>query len=492
MFHPASFSALLRHRRTLLLQGPMGPFFARLAAYLRDNGQDVFKVNFNGGDRLFYRSLGAVTYQGRHDDWAQWLRRFVIDNHIQAIVLFGQTRPVHQPVADIASQLGVELFVFEEGYDRPNHVTLEIGGVNAYSPMPRERAVYDAIPASVLPSHRRPVPTGQSFWRAARCALAYGLAKALCAWRHPFEVYHRSLHPVCEIAKWLHGGLRKLRNLLPDRAVMRELVSSGRSGRWFLLPLQVHNDSQILRHSHYAGMEAVIDEVMASFAEHADADDWLVIKHHPMDRAYRNYAPYIREQSRRLGISERVRYIHDLHMPTLLTHTRGMVTVNSTTGLQALHHGKPVVALGECFYAVNGLTYPGALTSFWRDPGSVDMQLFYRFRHHLIEQNQLNGSFYARVPAFAQPPQGLPQWQTQAQAQMQVQTQAQPQMSTAWKLPAAPQPPAKPGPAQPAFAHWHTPAPRWQHRALLPVHRQPLARPAVSMRAERRAKELVH
>jgi capsule polysaccharide modification protein KpsS len=382
----------------------MGTFFAKLAQYLASHGQQVLKINFNGGDRLFFRGPNATTYRGTHAEWAGWLRRFIVEHRIDAIALFGQMRPVHQPVAEIARQLGVQLFVFEEGYVRPNHVTLEIGGVNAHSPLPRDRAVYDAIPAEALPATRRPVPTGQGFWRTARRAMAYGLARSLTAWLHPNEVYHRPLNPLVESLKWVRGGLRKALHLLPDRAVMRELTAAERSGRWFLFPLQVHNDSQILRHSHYESMEQGLEQVMRSFAAHAPEDHWLVVKHHPMDRAYRHFGDSISALARELGITQRVRYVHDVHMPTVLSHTRGMVTVNSTTGLQALHHGKPVITLGECVYDIEGLVYGGTLDAFWRDPGSVDMQLFYRFRHHLIEQSQLNASFYAKVPAFEQAP----------------------------------------------------------------------------------------
>ena len=50
---PTSLERLLNQRNLLLLQGPMGPFFARLAAVLRTRGQTVSKVNFNGGDEWF-------------------------------------------------------------------------------------------------------------------------------------------------------------------------------------------------------------------------------------------------------------------------------------------------------------------------------------------------------------------------------------------------------------------------------------------------------
>ena len=42
-----------RNKRVLMLQGPVGPFFARLGVDLTHAGAVVFKVNFNGGDWLF-------------------------------------------------------------------------------------------------------------------------------------------------------------------------------------------------------------------------------------------------------------------------------------------------------------------------------------------------------------------------------------------------------------------------------------------------------
>ena len=396
---PSSLRQLLSHRRTLLLQGPMGPFFARLAGLLRARGTRVFKINFNGGDRLFFRGPDACDYVGTLPDWTAWLRDFVQARQITCIVLFGQSRPIHAPVAALARQIGVQLFVFEEGYLRPSWVTLEAGGVNGHSPLPRSRDAYDAIAPESLasPGHER--ATGQHFARTALLAMAYGLARALLRPRYPAEVFHRPLSPVVESARWLRGGARKVLHAARGRSTLAELTAVDRSGRWYLLPLQVHNDSQILCHSSFRTMEAVIDTVMASFAAHADESDWLVIKHHPMDRAYRDYARHIDRRASALGILARVRYVHDLHLPTLLRHTRGVVTVNSTTGLQALHHQRPVTTLGDCFYAIPGLVHAGPLATFWGAPGEVDMPLFRRFRHHLIEHTQINASFYARAPA---------------------------------------------------------------------------------------------
>jgi capsular polysaccharide export protein len=400
MPHPASLTSLLKYRRVLLLQGPMGPFFARLAGFLEQHGQAVYKVNFNGGDQFFYRRQRAVAYTGTPDEWPEWLRSFLIVKRIDAVVVFGQTRPVHAAARAMAGEAGAELFVFEEGYLRPDYVTLECGGVNGYSGMPRCPAFYGSLPEA---SPRQARPTHQRFSTMAWYASVYSWAVTLMRPRFPHHVYHRPIHPVAEALRWARGGWRKLAYAVKERNVLDKLTADSRTKRWFLLPLQVHNDSQIVHHSRYDSVEAVIDEVMASFAAHAPSGDWLVIKHHPMDRAYSNYARYIEQRAAAHGVSARVRYVHDLHLPTLLKHAKGVVTVNSTTGLQSLFHKTPVIALGDCFYNVPGLLFQGGLASFWQAPGAVDEDLYQRFRQHLVANTQLNASFYGAAPALDVP-----------------------------------------------------------------------------------------
>jgi hypothetical protein len=118
-----------------------------------------------------------------------------------------------------------------------------------------------------------------------------------------------------------------------------------------------------------------------------------------MDRAYVDYAADIQALRQRFDLGDRLRYVHDLHLPTLLQHARGVITVNSTVGLQALYHGTPVITLGESVYQVPGLVYDGELADFWQAPGEVDRPLYERFRAHLIASSQLNASFYAERPA---------------------------------------------------------------------------------------------
>jgi capsule polysaccharide modification protein KpsS len=96
-------------------------------------------------------------------------------------------------------------------------------------------------------------------------------------------------------------------------------------------------------------------------------------------------------------LSDRVIYVHDLHLPTLLRGAAGAVMINSTVGLQAISYGTPVKVLGAAVYDIAGLTFQGALADFWRAPGSVDDQLYRAFRSYLLYINQANGSFAKRL-----------------------------------------------------------------------------------------------
>lgn len=394
---PKSLESLLGQQRVMLLQGPMGGFFERLAQVLHAHGQSVWKVNFNGGDEYYFRTAAAevLRFDSPLSDWPEQLRTWLRIHRIDAVVLFGQSRQLHEVAIDVAQRAHVAVYVFEEGYVRPDYVTLELGGVNAESGLSRDAADYRQRTPVPLPV---PQPTGQQFSAVAGIAMTYAMAMWRERHRFPHYEHHRCLHPIREGLRWVRGGWRKSYYRWLERAALAELSQPAQHKRFFLVPLQVHNDAQIVHHSPFPDVADFIEKVLQSFAAHAPTDTLLVIKHHPLDKPYNDYTRLIRRSADRLGLADRVRYLHDQHLPTLLKHARGVVTVNSTTGLQALYHGTPVITLGECLYAIEGLVHPGPLDSFWREPGPVDAELFLSFRSHLVHETQLNASFYGAAP----------------------------------------------------------------------------------------------
>ncbi len=377
-------------RRVLLLQGPMGSFFRRLSQDLSLAGAQVFKVNFNGGDWLFYPT-GAMNYRAPMSQWPAWLQTRLEDLQIDLILLFGDCRPVHQAALRVARKLGIEVGVFEEGYIRPNFVTLERLGVNGHSTLPRTSAHY-AAKDSGPPAAEHPV--GHTFSAMAWQAVSYGLAAWLgrIAFRH--YTHHRPIG-VQEALRWVRSGWRKAWYGWHERGHL-DILRIQADHRYFLVPLQVFNDSQVQVHAQFRDVAQFIEHVVRSFAQHAPADTLLVLKHHPMDRGHVDYTRLIRALAQTHQVLRRVVYLHDQHLPTLLRHARGVVVINSTAGMAALHHGVPTLACGSAVYDLPDLTYQGSLDDFWiaAPYAAPDPVLYRQFRGYLIESTQLNGSFY--------------------------------------------------------------------------------------------------
>ncbi|GHC97463.1 capsule biosynthesis protein [Novosphingobium pokkalii] len=384
-------------RRVLLLQGPVGPFFARLARDLRRAGAMVWKVNFHAGDQLFYP--GGVTWRGPMDEWPAWLETRLATWRIDCVLVFGDCRPVHQAARAVCQRHGVPVGVFEEGYLRPDHVTFEWGGVNANSALSRtaQEVLCSEPGALAAPTPPVPVPVPPTFWRMAFWATLYFAIGALLAWRFPYYVHHRPLQ-LAEALPWLRSAWRKPRRARAQRALLPRLTGPD-SGRWFLVPLQVHNDSQVLHHAQAGGVGGFIASTIASFARHAPPNCLLVIKHHPLDRGHRDYRAMIADEAACHGCTGRVLYLHDQPTPLLLQHCRGVVTINSTVGLSALAQGRATKTLGRAFYDLPGLTHQGPLHRFWHEArlATPDPALWQALETAMHRQALINGSFYRRV-----------------------------------------------------------------------------------------------
>ena len=382
----------------------MGPFFSRLRRDLQSAGAEVFKINLCAGDRLYY-PLDAVDYRGTLEDWPAFLEQFLAHHQIDAIMLFGDCRHYHCVVPAIARAQRANLYVFEEGYLRPDYITVEEGGANSFSSLPRDPAYYRAYrppQPEVVKAQRQPAKYG--FWFAAIHAIVYALVNFLLHWRYPHYRHHRPLNPFAEAFYWLRSGVRKLWFKVREQGFVWRLNATDGDGQrlppFFLVPLQTHNDSQIHVHSEFASIEAFIHRVLTSFAEQAPAETCLVFKHHPLDRGYREYGRWLREVLPQYGLQGRVFYVHDVHLPTLLDQALGTVVINSTVGLSSILHKTPVCVLGEPIYHMPGLTHQGTLEAFWNRREPVDSALFEKFRAWLLVHNQANGHFYRSLPAY--------------------------------------------------------------------------------------------
>jgi len=387
-----SGAAVQPFRTVLLLQSLMGPLFRRLGQQLIREGHAVYKVNFNGGDRIFWRLPGGIDYRGTLDEWPAAFAAILRDKGITDVVLFGDCRDHHMPAIRICRDMGVPVHVFDEGYIRPDWVTLELGGVNGHSSLPNDPAWYRETAAMLppVPPHAQ-VPS--SFRRRALEGLVYNAADVLTRWRYPGWSNHRPWHPIVEGMGWWRKLRRRKAREASSAQLLDRLAHAGQP--YFVFPLQLDSDAQIRLHSPFAGMLPAIQLVIASFAAHAPAGTRLVVKEHPLDNGVRDWELEVADLAARFGVADRVDYLAWGDIVPVTRAALGMVTVNSTSGTFALAAGVPVVVLGHAVYDVDDLTCQDGIDAFWSDPVAPDADTFAAFRRVLIERCLIPGGFFS-------------------------------------------------------------------------------------------------
>lgn len=381
-------------RRFLFLQGVCSPFFSSLGRALSEGGHTVTKVNFNAGDSWYWNNGNKITYRRSADELPDLYRNLLDDQGHTDIVLFGDHRPVHRPAIELARSLGTRIHVFEEGYFRPYWITLERDGVNALSKLPRDPGWYRRA-SSNIPDYGNGTPFKSSFLVRAWHDVVYhsaGLRNPIC---YPGYRNHAPVTAPKEYSSYIFRSMAMRRAHKRDTQAIQTLIYS-RAPFW-LLPLQLNSDAQIVEHSPFRSMDHMLEKVLSSFARMCRPDSTLVIKNHPLDTGLVDYQKLIAMHCEHLGLPlHRVLYLESGPLPALLNYARGVVTVNSTVGGSALVHGRPLIALGKAIYDMPGLTFQGHLDDFWRYTRRPDASLFRAFRNTVIHTTQINGGFYSK------------------------------------------------------------------------------------------------
>lgn len=398
-----ALQSLAGARRVLLLQGPLGPFFDRLARWLIRRGVHVERVAFQGGDVLDAQLLPPILYTGTSEAWAGHVRTMLQDGQFDHIVLFGQSRSYHSTAIQQARALGVVVVVMEEGYFRPGFATMELDGVNGYSrtldqfewhPDPAVSFPHGA-PALSLPlaGPVQPHDCEHHFRKMAWFASRHYLALRKQAQRFPHYVHHKESNPYWYARYWVWSWCKKYWYRGRDARGQRYLLSTG--VRYFFVPLQHDGDAQITHHSRFRENTRFIIEVMRSFGQYAPRDALLVFRQHPFSRGGAGHVNLIRALAAEMDCADRVCHMVEGDTPLLAQHSQGVVLINSTVGLQALERGAPLIALGEALYNREGLTFQHGLDRFWAEGRPAQLDVMAYFVAQMRNLTQVPVSLYA-------------------------------------------------------------------------------------------------
>lgn len=380
-----TLTAARADRAFLFLQGPPGPLFRRLGQAMRERGISVHRINLSGGDERDWPD-GAVNFKGRFSEWPVFFDRFICENGITDLLLFGDCRPYHVTAHGIAAARGVHIHVLEEGYIRPHWMTLERDGVNARSSLPRDQKWF-LEEAARLPRERNQAPITASFRRRARDSYWYYHHVLTGRFRYPHYRSHRSTAILKEGFGWLWKFLRRRGKAAAATRVMHRLDGKP----YFVFPLQLSDDYQIKAHSSFPDMKGAARYVIGSFAAHAPEDTHLLLKAHPLDCSFFNWSAFVSREAKRLGLQRRLHFVDGGDLDRMARGTRGMVCVNSTSATIALARGRPVCTIGEAIYDMPGLTHQDHIDTFWKAPTRPEPGLYTAFRRVLVDRCLVRG-----------------------------------------------------------------------------------------------------
>jgi capsular polysaccharide export protein len=435
----------LKNRRILIVSAPFGPFSRVLAGELEAGGAWVRRMLFNIGDVVYWRRDGGLTFDGDVGDWPAHLADLVVTHGLTDLILFGEGGPYNQAVLSraealkalaaeavaraqaasdrvasvsalepsraqaasdrvasvsalepsraqaasdrVASVSALRIWVLENGYFRPDWVTVEQDGVNARSSLARHRAAYDPPIPEIVPAR----PVGRALPHHVANISLYHFLQFLV---RPF-VFRRYAQPYTAPA-WLQcaGHIRRYFGLMLARRSENEVRVIRARGPFFLACLQREGDAQLLRYSTYADNTAFLAEVMTSFARHAPAEARLVVKNHPLDPGLVDLRRITRVLAMDRGLTGRVDFIDGGNLAQLCRASNGMVVNNSSAALSALGFKTPVKVMGQAFFDIEGLTHQDPLDTFWTRQTPPDTDLFTRFRAHVIARTQVNGNYH--------------------------------------------------------------------------------------------------
>jgi capsular polysaccharide export protein len=378
-------------KRILFLQGPTSPLWRELAIALEEKHHQTFKIHVAFGDQLWWFRRGGFSYRGRFSHWQDYLQNFAIKHSITDIIYYADRNPYHIVAQAVSKSLGINAITIENGYLRPDWLTMERCGMGVYSCFPddpgvvREQAQhYDGADLTVLYKH--------SFGKEIYNEVLY----------HGFNYLYRPLFPFFRSGRYydffvenitglfhLFGAKKRqkyahnfIEKLLRDKA------------HFYVVALQMQGDKQIKDNSPFKHLGEMIKLSISSFAKHAPNYARLVFKQHPHDNGAEHWERHIYQAALGAGVAERVDFIDGGNLDLLLASARGCITVNSTVGIYAIRAGCPLKPLGIAIYDIPGLTHQGSLNSFWSQPSPVDMDLAKDFIRLMAATIQIKGSFY--------------------------------------------------------------------------------------------------
>ncbi|SDQ22267.1 capsular biosynthesis protein [Pseudovibrio sp. Tun.PSC04-5.I4] len=379
------------NRCILLLQGPLSKYYSRTAHHLERLGARTLKVHFCGSDVHDWEHGSAIYFSEKPENWALFLETLIVSHGVTDILLHGDRREYHKVAIGVAKAFDVTIIATELGYLRPDWMTVEYGGCSALSHFPQSRQELMALEIPTASDEASVLYHG-SYAQIVLQELGFTVFNKVHAHSFPHYKNHRTEPRTQVYAGWLTARLLAKRRKREAAKIWEQLKHSGAS--YYLFALQLNGDFQIRDHSPFASIYEAIEKVIASFATNAPAGTLLLFKSHPLEYRFKDLMRAISQASRKHGVEECTKLIHGQSIKELAEPSLGMLTINSSAGIEALEHGVPTCCVLPTIYDIEGLTHQGDWEDFWKTAITPDPIVFRKFIKALKATIQVRGTLY--------------------------------------------------------------------------------------------------
>lgn len=379
-------------KKILLLQGPVGPFFAYLQEAFEAKGFGVKRILLNKADSLFSLGKSSYRFSGGIESWDLWFGVELKKNKPDVIVLFGSTRPAHMIATKIAHKLGIEVISLEEGYLRAGYITCEPEGNNQYSTLRNWK------PGNTQTLIRAPLNITSSFSVMCFWGAVYYLYREITQSEVEKTLNHRATQGVItESSKWFLHISRMCWSKIFEKSSVSQLYNL-HSGGYILIPLQTPSDAQLSVASRGWSNEKLVKESLKALLD-CGAKEILVFKTHPLDENAHKLRGFIYKEAKACGLSHKVKVFRSGKLGKLTQKSSGMIVINSTSAFSALNYHVPVLVLGDAIFRHETIVTVGygkrAIKEFLLKRLVKNSSFVKDFFFSVKEQALVPGDFYA-------------------------------------------------------------------------------------------------
>lgn len=309
--------------------------------------------------------------------YISFLREYIKNKKINLVLMLNDLRWQHALSIEICKELDIKYIVFEQGYFRPNTITMDFKGVNANSSLCNINLKDIKYTKKEIRSYRL------IFYKKYQTILKFSLF-----------IFLNKIGKLCnlnvECQNKQYSFVSYFKNFISKNFIRNKKDDYNLPDKFIYVPLQVNTDTQILIHSDFCDMQEFIDVVENSFYSFNKKNDIkLVFNIHPMEKGTHKYK------------FDDKTIISNAPTRILIQKSLFVITINSTVGLESLIEHKNLIVLGNAFYKLKEICICSDKLNLKNDikklickDAHINFKLVDSFLDYIKYEYLVNGNFY--------------------------------------------------------------------------------------------------